>query len=253
MCYNYKALIRFGIKRSIHEKGAAEALAGLSEEEKKIWKERAGILAAMNEGTGEGGSSENVSEEGFQSSYPGAEVVVIPITTRQRESYYFGYLPNWATSFNDRRKNFNARSDSIRIKPTWKKAWFNNQRCLVCASGFYEDDRVNKKRYFFSVKGKEEIFFAGIFNHWKDPTTKQIFKTFAIVTTDPNELLISINHPRMPVILDEYSSEIYLNLNETEPVIFDLLKTYPAELMELREEPKPPRKKKGGTELNLDL
>ncbi|HKR04794.1 MAG TPA: SOS response-associated peptidase family protein, partial [Bacteroidia bacterium] len=218
-------MIRSNIKRSIHDKGFAEALASLSPDEKGIWEEKAKLLAEATSGD-EGLIDEETAEA--KSMYPGAQVQVIPITTLQREYYNFGYLPGWAKNFKDHKKLYNARSDSLRIKPTWKKAWYNGQRCLVCAAGFWEDDRVNDKRYFFSVKGKEEIFFGGIFNHWKDPTNAQVVKTFAIITHEPNELLLSINHPRMPAILDENSCDIWLNANEPEPVVFDLILTYPA-------------------------
>jgi len=242
MCYNYETMIRTGIRRSIHQKGREETLASLSEEEKRIWFGERNTFETLN----------TDDEAKSQSTFPGAEVQVIPIDTRQREYYFFGFLPNWATSFNDQRKNFNARSDSIRIKPTWKKAWKNKQRCLVCASGFYEDDKSNKKRYFFSVKDRAEIYFAGIYNHWKDPATGQIAKTFAIITTEPNELVGSI-HPRMPVILDKEGGVTWLKPQASEEAVFDLLQPFPAELMEMNEAPKPPRKKKGGPELNLDF
>ena len=220
-------------------------MASLSEQEKKIW--RGGILKSA-ERSARGG----VAESEKHSTFPGAEVQVIPITTKEREFYFFGFLPNWATSFNDQRKNFNARDDSVRVKPTWKKAWLNHQRCLVCASGFYEDDKPNKKRYFFSVKNRTEIFFAGIYNHWKDPATGQPVKTFAIITTEPNELVATI-HPRMPVILDKEAETTWLDMNSSEERVFNLLKPFPAEFMEVKEAPKPPRRKKGGQELNLEF
>lgn len=245
MCYNYETLIRRGIKRSIHEKGYEEVMSTLTEAEKKIWNEKSKILSSG----GSGGGGEEVEK---QSTFPGAEVQVIPITTKERELYIFGFLPDWATSFNDQRKNFNARSDSIRVKPFWKKAWKNNQRCLISASGFYETDRQTKKRYFFSVKNREEIFFAGIFNHWKDPETGEIAKTFAIITTEPNELVEPV-HNRMPVILDKEGELTWLKPQASEETVFNLLRPYPAELMEMKESPKPPRKKKGGSDLTLEF
>jgi putative SOS response-associated peptidase YedK len=228
MCYNYEALVKRGIKRAAHEHGSVE----LTDYEKAVL---------------------DIEEPATpQSSFPGAEVQVLLGPERKPDYYLFGFLPPWAKAFNDSRKNFNARTDSIRIKPTWKGAWSKGQRCLVCASGFYEDDKLNKTRYFFSVKDEPQIYFAGIYNHWVDRETAQIFKTFAIVTTDPNELVATI-HPRMPVILDKEGQLAWLKPQASDEMVFNLLKPFPASLMEMKESPKPPRKKKMNDEGQLTM
>jgi len=250
MCYNYETLVRSTIKRAIHEHGYEEAMASLSETERRIWQNKAERLAAMLSASNESNVTEIVDS---QSTYPGAEVQVIPITSKKREIYYFGFLPSWASGFNDQRKNFNARTDSLKIKPTWKNAWKNNQRCLVCAKGFYEADKQSKARYFFSVKDKPEIFFAGIFNHWTDRQTGEILKTFAIITTEPNALVEQV-HNRMPVILTAEGEKQWIDDATTPDMAFELLKPFPKELMEVKEAPKPLRKKKSGDgELKLGI
>jgi hypothetical protein len=40
--------------------------------------------------------------------------------------------------------------------------------------------------------------FAGVWERWRDPATKEALETFAVITTDANELLQSM-HDRMPV------------------------------------------------------
>jgi putative SOS response-associated peptidase YedK len=194
MCYNYEALIRRGVKRAIHEFGEEYVMSNLTDEEKRV-------LGRPQRERVDGSGVNDEAEK--QSTFPGAQVQVIPIDTQQREYYYFGFLPDWATSFNDSRKNFNARSETILEKPTWKDAMRRGNRCLVCATGFFEDDRPNKKRYFFSVRDQSEIFFAGIYNHWLDRLTGELIKTFAIITSEPNELVSQV-HNRMPVILDAH-------------------------------------------------
>lgn len=42
--------------------------------------------------------------------------------------------------------------------------------------------------------------FAGLWERWKDPVTKQRLEAFSVITTDPNELVEPL-HNRMPVIL----------------------------------------------------
>jgi len=248
MCYNYETMIRRAITRSIHKEGAESVLANLTEQEKRIWEQRGPLADEGNIPYAENGKGDFTSETA--STFPGAEVQVIPITTKEREYYYFGFLPDWAIAFNDHRKNFNARAETIREKPSWKKAWKNNQRCLVSAKGFYEDDKPNKRRYFFSVKDKEEIFFAGIFNHWKNKETGEIVKTFAIITSEPNELVNTI-HPRMPVVLNDDGIKIWMDPHAPEESVYSLLRPFPADQMLMAEAPKPPRKKKASSSNEL--
>jgi putative SOS response-associated peptidase YedK len=246
MCYNYEALVRRGIKRAIREQGPDAVLPTLTEAEKRIWERKEEKLFS-NRST----ALPSESDIEARSTFPGAETVVIPITTKQKEYYLFGFLPDWAKSLSDKNRNFNARTDSLRVKPTWKKAWNKKQRCLVCAKGFYETDRATKKRYFFSLKEKSEIYFAGIFNHWTDKTTGEIFRTFAIITTEPNELVESI-HNRMPVILTGKEADAWLDADLGEEEAFALLMPFPAAEMEVVSSPKPPRKKQN-QELNFPL
>ena len=67
MCYNYEALIKRSIKRSIREIGEQATMANLTEQERAIL----GIPEPAEK----------------QSSYPGAEVQVIPVTTKELEYY----------------------------------------------------------------------------------------------------------------------------------------------------------------------
>jgi putative SOS response-associated peptidase YedK len=76
-------------------------------------------------------------------------------------------------------------------------------------------------------------------------------KTFAIITTEPNELVEPI-HNRMPVILEGKSADAWLDETLSEEDAFNLLQPFPSEKMEMIAAPKPPRKKQN-TELNFPL
>jgi putative SOS response-associated peptidase YedK len=68
---------------------------------------------------------------------------------------------------------------------------------------------------------------AGLWENWKDPTTGEWERTFAIITVSSNELVSQI-HDRMPAILEPRSYDRWLGL---EPDPHDLLITYPSETM----------------------
>ena len=70
---------------------------------------------------------------------------------------------------------------------------------------------------------------AGIWENWKDPASGEWLRSFAIITTDANELVGDI-HDRMPVILSRYD---YARWPSEEPDPRDLMRPFPAELMRM--------------------
>jgi putative SOS response-associated peptidase YedK len=70
---------------------------------------------------------------------------------------------------------------------------------------------------------------AGIWENWKEPASGEWIRTFAIITTDANELVADI-HDRMPVIL---APNDYARWLSEEPDPRDLMRTFPAELMRM--------------------
>jgi putative SOS response-associated peptidase YedK len=70
---------------------------------------------------------------------------------------------------------------------------------------------------------------AGIWENWKEPASGEWLRTFAIITTDANELVADI-HDRMPVILAPSDYARWLG-EETNPR--DLMRPFPAELMRM--------------------
>lgn len=235
MCYNYEALTRTGIKRSIRDIGKEDTLASLTLMERKI-------ISSLDD---------------FEpaSVYPGAEAVVIPLDSQVPEYYYFGFLPSWAKEIKQSALNFNARSDSLNIKPTWKKVWAMKQRCIVCATGFYEKDRNSGKNYFFKHPKGRYMNLAGVYNHWADPQTGEIIKTFAIITTEPNNKVKPF-HDRMPVILTEDKLKIWLDTATTSASADSMLVPIDENMLEVIEMPAPPKKAKktkGNSQGSLDL
>src|SRR4051812_47999236 len=70
---------------------------------------------------------------------------------------------------------------------------------------------------------------AGLWESWKDPSTNEWTRTFAVLTTEANELVADI-HDRMPVILRPEDHDRWLG---SEPDPRDLLRPFPAELMRM--------------------
>ena len=70
---------------------------------------------------------------------------------------------------------------------------------------------------------------AGIWENWKEPASGEWIRTFAIITTDSNELVVEI-HDRMPVILAPADYVRWLS-EELDPR--DLMRPFPAHLMRM--------------------
>jgi putative SOS response-associated peptidase YedK len=73
------------------------------------------------------------------------------------------------------------------------------------------------------------IGIAGLWENWKDPTSGEWIRTFAVITTDANEMVTAI-HDRMPAIL---APENYARWLSDEPDPRELMRPFPAGLMRM--------------------
>jgi putative SOS response-associated peptidase YedK len=144
----------------------------------------------------------------------------------------WGLIPFWAKDAKIGNSLINARSETVAEKPAFRAA-FKKRRCLVFTDGFYEWRKMptGKIPVWITRKDKMHFYFAGLWEHWKNPEGEEV-RTFTILTTTPNELLASV-HDRMPVILDEKDHELWLDpkVNGKE-ALTPLLRPYPSDEME---------------------
>jgi putative SOS response-associated peptidase YedK len=143
-------------------------------------------------------------------TYPGMEnVIVVPA---DREGFpgnlviaQWGLTPFWAPKPSWGRSNgYNARSETLLEKSTWRKP-FQERRCIVPVRAFYERD--NGRWLRFARTDGDPMPVAGLY---EEPNKHCEIPTFALVTTDPNELVSQI-HDRMPVVLSETDMSRWLD------------------------------------------
>jgi putative SOS response-associated peptidase YedK len=79
------------------------------------------------------------------------------------------------------------------------------------------------------MKDGSPFGIAGIWENWKEPNSGEWIRTFAIVTTDANELVSEI-HDRMPVILPTSGYVRWLG-EEEDPR--ELMRPFPSEEMRM--------------------
>ncbi|KAL3531050.1 hypothetical protein ACH5RR_010372 [Cinchona calisaya] len=125
----------------------------------------------------------------------------------------WGLIPSFAkkTEKPDHFKMFNARSESMREKASFRRLLPNN-RCLVAVEGFYEwkKDGSKKQPYYIYFRDGRPLVFAALFDSWKNMEGEIIY-TFTIITTSASSALEWL-HDRMPVVLsNNEATEMWLN------------------------------------------
>ena len=104
------------------------------------------------------------------------------------------------------------------------------RRCLVPVDNFFEWKAIKgekaKQPYAIAMKDGSPFAIAGIWEGWKHPETGEVMRTFAVITTEANELVAEI-HNRMPVIIAPENYDRWLSPIEPDPR--DLLAPYPSE------------------------
>src|ERR1700756_2652096 len=144
----------------------------------------------------------------------------------------WGLIPYWCNDPAGGRKPINAKFETVRDLPTFRDA-YRKRRCIVPVDGFFEWKAIKgqkaKQPYAIAMKDGAPFGIAGILENWKEPASGEWIRTFAIVTTDANELVDDI-HNRMPVILSRYDYARWLG-EELDPG--DLMRPFPAGLMRM--------------------
>ena len=95
-------------------------------------------------------------------------------------------VPHWSKSMSGAAVMINARSETAASTPAFRDA-LKFRRCLIPADGFYEWQRTatGKQPFCFEVNGGELFAFAGLWDHWKDPSGHWV-KSCSILTTTAN-------------------------------------------------------------------
>lgn len=165
---------------------------------------------------------------------PGQMVLVVRDDGAGRSAAMFrwGLVPSWAKDPKIGYKLINARSETLRSKPSFRQA-FERRRCAVPADGFFEWKREGgaKQPYLFRLKGGGLFAFAALWEAWRPPEGGEPLCTCTILTTRPNPLVEAV-HDRMPVMLRPAELERWLDPELPSDAVEELLRPYPHEEME---------------------
>jgi putative SOS response-associated peptidase YedK len=146
--------------------------------------------------------------------------------------FRWGLIPSWAKDASIGSTMFNARSESLSEKPSFRDA-FRHRRCLILADGFYEWRKTGKLKtpYLLRLKSRKPFGFAGLFEKWMHPSGAPVLSC-TIITTTANEVVAPI-HDRMPVIVSKELERLWLNpVIRNREELLPVLKPYAAQAME---------------------
>ena len=119
----------------------------------------------------------------------------------------WGLVPFWAKDLSFGQRAFNARSETVVTKPTFRAA-VRSRRAAIPVDGYYEwlapqHKGQPKQPYYIRPKDGSPIFFAGLYEWWKDPSVTDDDAQWVLSTT-----MLTGASPQpgaQPPILDELS------------------------------------------------
>jgi putative SOS response-associated peptidase YedK len=163
-------------------------------------------------------------------------VVRLNRETHEREVVMmrWGLVPYFAKSAAEWAfKTINAKAETLQEKALWRRP-FEKHRCLIPADGFYEWQKISpktKKPVAYTLADGQPFAFGGLWDAWKDPANGEWLQTFAVITTEANELAAEV-HDRMPLILHPRDYDRWLYRGDQVQLPVDLLRPYDADAMD---------------------
>lgn len=120
----------------------------------------------------------------------------------------FGLIPGWSKDKKIARNTYNARTETVAQKPSYRNAWKRAQHCIIPAAAIYEPDwRTGKPIPTRIVRADGELMgIAGIWERWHTPEG-EVLHSFSMLTVNADDHVFMRNYhkpgdeKRMVVIL----------------------------------------------------
>jgi len=152
----------------------------------------------------------------------------------------FGLIPGWAKEVKKIvRKTYNARSETVAEKPSYRNAWRRAQHCIIPAAAIYEPDwRTGKPIPTRIARADGEIMgIAGLWEQWREPGTGELLHSYTMLTVNADDHAFMRNYhkpddeKRMVVILPRGLYGDWLKAPTSESAEF--MRRYPADRLKV--------------------
>ncbi len=172
----------------------------------------------------------------FVRRHPFAEVGDETVPDRELQVGSFGLIPRWAKDTTIARHTYNARTETVHEKPSYRDAWRQRRHCIIPAEAFYEPDWRSGKAVPTRIRRADgkPLGIAGLWSSWRQPSGETLHSyTMLTINADSHPLMRQFHktddEKRMVVILNEADYDAWLTAGEVERQNF--LAPFPAELL----------------------
>lgn len=173
----------------------------------------------------------------FIRRYPHADVGDEAVPHREALPGLFGLVPHWSLDTKITRHTYNARSETVAVKPSFREAWKHAQHCIIPADAFFEPDWRSGKPIPTRIARAdgEPMGLAGLWSWWKSPEGDVVHSyTMLTINAEDHALMRLFHKPtdekRMVVILPEDYYDRWLNAPPEHSHSF--LRHYPAQSLQ---------------------
>jgi putative SOS response-associated peptidase YedK len=143
-------------------------------------------------------------------------------------------IPHWSKDDKISRHTYNARSETVMEKPSFRDAWRRSHHCIIPVAGFYEPDWRSGRAKSTRIESADgaPMGVAGLWSTWRSPSGEQI-ESFTMLTmnADSHALMRQFHKPedekRMIVILPAERYDDWLRAKPEQSLGF--LQPYPAD------------------------
>ena len=164
----------------------------------------------------------------------GADVADDAVPPREALLGSFGLIPHWAKDNKIARHTYNARTETVAEKPSFRDAWKRAQHCVIPVQSFFEPDWRSGKAVptRIALANDEPMGVAGLWAKWRSPQGETVHSfTMLTINADNHALMRNFHKPqdekRMIVILPPGRYDDWLQASERESG--DFLQAWPAE------------------------
>ena len=146
----------------------------------------------------------------------------------------FGLIPHWSKDATIARRTYNARSETVHEKPSYRDSWKLARHCIIPAEAIFEPDWRTGKAVATRITRADgkPMGIAGLWSAWKAPTGDMIHSyTMLTINADDHSFMRQYHKPedekRMVVILNETDYDAWLQAPATDSRGF--LRQFPAD------------------------
>ena len=131
----------------------------------------------------------------------------------------FGLIPPWARDDTFSRRTYNARSETVADKPSYRQAWYAGHFAVALVDHFYEPcyETGGAVRWKIQRTDGAPMGIASLWQRWNHPQTGEVIASFTMLTinADRHPVMSRFHKPadekRTPLVLPETQFAAWLD------------------------------------------